>query len=86
MAVFPARMKTFAGQLLKNREDLVPLDDLLAYVHSPPKRGTLWRWCVYGKLHPYNGETIRMEAVQGTRGLLSSKQAYDRFLEKLNEA
>ena len=86
MALFKCRLKTFAGLILKKREDAIPLDKLLEYVHDPPKRGTLWRWCVYGKIHPYNGKTIQMEAIQGTRGLLSSKQAYDRFMEKLNEA
>lgn len=63
----------------------MPLRQLRKHLPDRPVYQTVWLWCMVGRKHPDTKQFVRMEAIRGTRGLVSSVAAYWRFIERLNE-
>jgi hypothetical protein len=80
------KLKVFPGLILTNREPTLRLSELCRELPREPEYKTLWSWCVRGRSHPYNRKRVHMEALQSTFGIVSSIEAYYRFLERLNDA
>jgi hypothetical protein len=79
-----AKDRPLTGSIIRNREKLLPLSDLAKQLPNSPEYTTLWKWVVHGKKHPHSKKWVRMEAIYGTVGLVSSLDAYWRFIDCLN--
>lgn len=79
------RPKLYRGQLDPRTETLLPLDRLRHLVTGKPSYEAIYSWCAEGRnARGTQRVAIQMEAMYGTSGVVSSIEAYYRFLEKLN--
>jgi hypothetical protein len=81
----PRKAKEGRPLILKNGEVPVCLSTLCR--HLPGTKvcyETIRSWCTEG-LESRLGRVIVMESIQGTNGRLSSIEAYQRFIMRLNE-
>lgn len=81
----PRRPRINPGVILREREDTWPLQQLCRLLPCKPSYGRLWRWCAYGRSHPYTRTIVQMEAISGADGMESSVEAFARFIQRLNE-
>lgn len=63
-----------------NRDEIIPLDELLDELPDPPARTTRWRWCESG----IGG--VRLETVKIGRRRYTSRAAFQRFVNTLSGA
>lgn len=77
--------KIFRGAIRANKENTLPLDALRRMLPRKPHFYTILQWVKFGRINRETDERVQMEAVQGTAGLESSVEAYERFIDRLNE-
>lgn len=76
--------RTSPNLILVNGERTWKLSELSKKLPDEPTYGTLWDWVARGVEVEGRKEKVRLEAILRPRGLHSSLEAYERFIEKLN--